>query len=133
MNNNFGDMESEQITITEPSITEIEKDENKIEEPLLQDEVVIAERQEVTDPDMSQTENDTYLTTRNSVMIETLMLKKNMIKKICQQERVDIDLRKLDEMTISNLSVTEFKELISRKKQNPGSKEEGLIWKYLNV
>ena len=99
----------------------------------MQDEVVIAERQEVTDPDMSQTENDTYLTTRNSVMIETLMLKKNMIKKICQQERVDIDLRKLDEMTISNLSVTEFKELISRKKQNPGSKEEGLIWKYLNV
>ena len=133
MNNNFGDMESEQITITEPSITEIEKDEDKIEEPLLQDEVVIAERQEVTDPDMSQTENDTYLTTRNSVMIETLMLKKNMIKKICQQERVDIDLRKLDEMTISNLSVTEFKELISRKKQNPGSKEEGLIWKYLTV
>ena len=99
----------------------------------MQDEVVIAERQEVTDPDMSQTENDTYLTTRNSVMIETLMLKKNMIKKICQQERVDIDLRKLDEMTISNLSVTEFKELISRKKQNPGSKEEGLIWKYLTV
>ena len=82
---------------------------------------------------MSQTENDTYLTTRNSVMIETLLLKKNMIKKICQQERVDIDLRKLDEMTISNLDVNEFKEMIGRKKQNPGSKEEGLIWKHLNV
>ena len=55
-----------------------------MEAPLLQDEVIIASKQTVTDPDLSQTENDTYLTTRNSVMIETLLLKKNMIKKICQ-------------------------------------------------
>lgn len=104
-----------------------------MEEPLQQDEVVIALKQEVTDPELSQTDNDTYLTTRNSVMIENLLLKKNMINKICQQERVDIDLKKLDEMTISNLNVSEFKKLISRKKQNPDSKEEGLIWKYLKV
>jgi hypothetical protein len=66
-------------------------------------------------------------------MYENLLLKKNMLKKICQQEKVGIDLRKIDDLTISNLNVEEFKQLINRKKQNPGSEEEGPIWKYLNV
>ena len=66
-------------------------------------------------------------------MYENLLLKKNMLKKICLQEKVGIDLRKIEDITISNLNVEEFKQLINRKKQNPSSEEGGPIWKYLNV
>ena len=80
MDNNVGDVNSSKVSITEPSVTEVEPDKDKEDEPFKQPVM----RQSITDPDQSQTENDTYLTTRNSIMIETLMLKKNMIKKICQ-------------------------------------------------
>jgi hypothetical protein len=35
------------------------------------------------DGDKTVTEDDSYLTTKNSVVIENLMLKKNMLNKIC--------------------------------------------------